>query len=86
MPYDYGMDSLPNFTDPRVKTADALEKLGSIKRLTGFLQLKSRQTVYTWKEYLPPIHAYRLVRVFPELELDETSVVERILPKKPSDV
>lgn len=54
--------------DPIVKKSDALGVVkNNASQLARILNI-SRQFVCSWGEDIPPLYAYRLLRVFPHLE------------------
>jgi hypothetical protein len=53
--------------DPLIKKADAVKAAGgSQNKLSKQLKL-GRSTVCMWGEYLPPLHAYRLLKLVPSV-------------------
>ena len=52
--------------DPQIPLAEAVAHFGNQSELARFLGLE-RATVSGWKgdEFIPPLHAYRLVRKLP---------------------
>lgn len=60
-----------SFKDPVVSKQRAIEKAGTRANLARLLNV-TRTCVTDWHDYLPPLQAYRLIQIFPDLpEIDE---------------
>jgi DNA-binding transcriptional regulator YdaS (Cro superfamily) len=53
--------------DPVIKKEQAIESAGNAARLAKALGI-SRSSVSDWGEYVPPLQAYRLIQIYPELK------------------
>jgi len=59
--------------DPVVLKIDAVNKFRSGAQLASFLGV-TRQCVNGWGELVPPLYAYRLIQIYPDLMKESASV------------
>jgi DNA-binding transcriptional regulator YdaS (Cro superfamily) len=57
--------------DPVIKKEQAIALAGSPARLAKALGI-ARSSVSCWGEFVPPLQAYRLIQIYPELKIMET--------------
>jgi hypothetical protein len=62
------MKSNVQIIDPIVKKCDAIQAAGGRASDLARLLRLTRATVAGWKEDLPPLYTYRILRVFPKIE------------------
>lgn len=53
--------------DPVIKKSDALDVFGGNQAQLARILRVSRSYVGKWNEYVPPLQAYRLLQVFPDM-------------------
>jgi hypothetical protein len=59
---------MANYKDPLVKKNDAIAAAGSASKLSRLLNI-NRAAITMWQsEMLPPIWAYRVLQIFPDIE------------------
>lgn len=61
------MNKNTNIKDPLILKKKAIEATGNAASLAKLLGI-SRASVSGWGDYVPPIQAYRLKQIFPDLE------------------
>ena len=61
------MRSRKVISDPLIRKEDAIRLAHSGAGLARILGV-NRASVHEWGEFLPPLHAYRILQIFPQLE------------------
>jgi hypothetical protein len=57
----------PKFTDPVVRRERAIHAASNKQSELARLLNVGRSTVNEWPEFLPPLHAYRVAQIFPDI-------------------
>jgi hypothetical protein len=58
------------FNDPIITKAEAISQAGNKAKLADFLHIP-RQCITQWGDYVPTVHAYRLVQIYPDIEIEQ---------------
>ena len=60
---------MENYKDPIILKSDAIKAAGNACKLANILGV-SRQAVTLWGDIVPPLSAYRLLQIMPNIKKD----------------